>query len=293
MEDTFIALFVLVDDFCKEFVPQWEKHLLTNGLKNRRRIGNLSPSEIIAICIHFHQSHYRTFKHYYINYVRNSLKHLFPNLVTYERFVALTKSVLVPLCFFLQNFQGERTGIYFIDSTLIKACHIKREKQNKVFRSIAEKAKSTMGWFFGFKLHLVANDKGELMAFKLTRGNVDDRVPVPDLVKDLMGKLIGDKGYISKKLFEQLYGQGLKLITKIKKNMKNKLMPVIDKILLRKRAIIETINDQLKNISQIEHTRHRSIWNFAVNILAALCAYVLQPKKPSIKMYCAGLITND
>jgi len=284
MENTLTSLFVLVDDFCKEFMPEWERHLVENNLKRRKRVGTLSTSEIMTICIHFHQSHYRTFKHYYKEHVCKYLRLLFPRLVSYERFVTIIKSVLVPLCFFLQSFKGEKTGIYFVDSTLLKACHIKREKQNKVFKGLTEKSKSTMGWFFGFKLHLIINDKGEVMAFKLTAGNVDDRKPVPNLVKNLIGKLVGDKGYISQALFEQLYQQGLQLITKIKKNMKNKLMSVADKLLLRKRAIIESVNDQLKNISQIEHTRHRSVWNFAVNILSGLCAYILQPKKPSINL---------
>ena len=292
MENTLTTLFVIVDDFCKEFMPEWEKRMLESNIKKRKRMGNLSPSEIMTICIHFHQSHYRTFKHYYNSHVCKHLQHLFPKLVSYERFVTLMKSVLVPLCFFLQSFKGERTGIYFVDSTLLKACHIKREKQHKVFKGLTEKSRSTMGWFFGFKLHLVINDKGEIMAFKLTAGNVDDRKPVPNLVKDLIGKLVGDKGYISQELFDRLYQQGLQLITKIKKNMKNKLMSVTDKLLLRKRAIIESVNDQLKNISQIEHTRHRSVWNFAVNILAGLCAYILQPKKPSIRVEIPNAITK-
>jgi hypothetical protein len=213
----------------------------------------------MSIYIHFHQSHYRDFKNYYLYEVKTHYAHLFPKLVTYPRFVTLIKTVLVPLCAFLQTLTGEKTGIYFIDSLLIKACHIKREKQHRVFEGIAKKGKSSVGWFYGFKLHLVINDKGELIAFKLTVGNVDDRQPVPDLVQTLIGKLVGDKGYISQKLFEELLKQGLQLITRIKKNMKNKLMPLVDKLLLRKRAVIESVNDQLKNISQIEHTRHRSV----------------------------------
>lgn len=283
MEDMLILLFCLVDDFCKEFLPAWEKQLIVQGIKKRRRSTQLSPSEIMAIYIHFHQSHYRDFKNYYIHYVSVHLKPLFPDLVSYPRFVSLIKSVLVPLCCFTQTLSGEETGIYFVDSTSIKVCHIKRERQHHVFKSIAKKGKTTIGWFFGFKLHLIINDKGELMAFKLTAGNVDDRKPVGDLVKGLVGKLMGDKGYLSKNLFEQLLQQGLQLITRIKNNMKNKLMPLIDKLLLRKRAIIESVNDQLKNISQIEHSRHRSIWNFMSNILAGLIAYALQPKKPSIR----------
>lgn len=283
MEESLIVLFCLVDDFCQQFIPDWEKQLITNGLKKRRREGQLSLSEIMTIYIHFHQSHYRDFKNYYLHHVSRHLCHLFPKLISYSRFISMVKISIIPLCIFTQTLTGEETGIYFIDSMIIKVCHIKRENQNKVFKDVARKAKSSTGWFYGFKLHLVINDKGEVMAFKITAGNVDDRKPVVDLVHDLLGKLIGDKGYLSKDLYELLMEQGLQLITKIKKNMKNKFVQVIDKVLLKKRAVIESVNDQLKNIAQIEHTRHRSQWHFAANILAALCAYSLQPKKPSIR----------
>jgi hypothetical protein len=141
-----------------------------------------------------------------------------------------------------------------------------------------------MGWFYGFKLHLVVNDRGELLAFQLTPGNVDDRRPVPQLAKALCGKLFGDKGYISKRLFQTLFEEGLQLITPIRKNMGNRLLPLFDKLLLRKRALIETVNDQLKNISQIEHTRHRSVANFMVNWVSGLIAYTHQPLKPSLNL---------
>lgn len=292
MQDILILLFCVVDDFCKEFLPEWQKHLVAQGSKKRQRETQLAPSEIMTIYIHFHQSHYRDFKNYYLHSVCGALKPFFPHAVSYPRFISLIKSVLVPLSCFLQTLSGEKTGIYFIDSTLLKVCHIKREKQNRVFKGLAQKGKSTIGWFFGFKLHLVINDKGELMAVKVTAGNVDDRKPVTDLVEGLVGKLVGDKGYISQPLFETLLEQGLQLITRIKKNMKNKLMPLIDKLLLRKRAVIESVNDQLKNISQIEHTRHRSVWNFLSNLLAGLIAYALQPKKPSIRLEMQPLIST-
>jgi IS5 family transposase len=291
MEDTVIELFCLVDEFCKEFFPLWQQQLLSCGLIKRHRQNRLSPAEIMTIFIHFHQSHYRTFKHYYLQYVQRHLKTFFPQLVSYERFVALMKSVLVPLCFFMQTLEGEETGIYFVDSMLMKVCHIKREKQHKVFKGIAEKSKSSVGWYFGFKLHLVINDKGEIMAFKLTAANVDDRKPVPDLMKALIGKLFGDKGYISQELSDKLLEQGIQLITRVKKNMKNKLIPLQDKLLLRKRAVIESVNDQLKNICQIEHSRHRSIWNFLVNVLGALIAYALKPSKPSIRLNLQKLLS--
>ena len=139
-----------------------------------------------------------------------------------------------------------------------------------------------MGWFYGFKLHLIINDQGEILTFYLTPGNVDDRKPVPHMTRDLWGKLFGDKGYISKALFTELFERGVQLITGIRKNMQNRLLPLMDKVLLRKRAIIETVNDQLKNISQVSHTRHRSFDNFLVNVVAGLIAYTYQPKKPSL-----------
>ena len=149
-----------------------------------------------------------------------------------------------------------------------------------------------MGWFYGFKLHLVINDCGELLACQITPGNVDDRKPVPALCKRLFGKLIADRGYISQPLFEQLLDTfGVQLITKLRKNMKNRLLPLIDKLLLRKRAIIESVVDQLKNISQIEHTRHRSPINCFINIIAGLIAYCHQPKKPSLNLFSAGLLS--
>ena len=247
MEDSLIELYCLVDEFCREFIPLWHKHLLENKLKKRCRQNQLSMAEIMTICIHFHQSYYRNFKHYYF-YVTKYLKNYFPNLVSYQRFVALMKSVIIPLCFFLQTLKGEATGIYFIDSTVLKVCPIKREKQHKPFKNIAQKAKSTMGGFLGFKLHLVINDKGEIMAVKVTPGNVDDRRPILNLMKNLFGKLFADKGYIAKKLSDELLDKGIKLVTRIKKNMKNKLIPIVDKLLLKKRAIIESVHDQLKNV---------------------------------------------
>ena len=138
-----------------------------------------------------------------------------------------------------------------------------------------------MGWHFGFKLHLVINELGELLAFKLTPANTDDRVPVPELTQGLIGKLFGDRGYIRQELFEELYARGLELVTNYKKKMKNKLVKLLVKVMLRKRALIETVNDQLKNIFQIEHSRHRSPFNFLVNTLAALVAYTYQEKKPA------------
>ena len=196
----------------------------------------------------------------------------------------LMPQALVPLCGYLQTRKGQCSGISFIDSTSLKVCHNRRIPSHKVFSECARRGKTSVDWFFGFKLHLVINDCGELLNVRLTPGNTDDRRPVPALVKELFGKLFGDKGYISQPLFETLYEDGVQLVTKLKTKMKNRLISMFDKIMLRKRAVIESVVDQLKNISQIEHSRHRSVANCFVNLLAGLVAYTLREKKPSLNI---------
>jgi hypothetical protein len=241
-------------------------------------------SEVMTIVILFQSSGFRNFKTYYTGHVCAHLRKEFPGLVSYQRMVELQSQTALPLTAFLHTRFGRCTGISFVDATSIAICHNRRIESNKVFRGLARRGKTSVGWFYGFKVHLVINDSGELLGVMITAGNVDDRKPVPAMTQKLFGKLFGDRGYISQKLFEELYERGLQLITKLKKNMKNKLMPMIDKLLLRKRALIETVNDQLKNICQIEHTRHRSKINFLVNLLAALIAYTYQEKKPSLNL---------
>lgn len=278
-----LELFCSVDDFWLQFAPNWHHCLLAAGQRKRLRATQMHPSEMMTIMILFHQSHYRTFKAYYTEYVQCHLRSEFPTLVSYQRFVELMPTLLVPLVAYLHTQLGRCTGISFIDSTSLAVCHNARIHQHRVFAGRAARGKTSVGWFYGFKLHLVVNDLGELLAFCLTPGNVDDRRPVPKLVKRLFGKLFADKGYLSQPLLEQLLvTQGLHLITKLRKRMRNRLLELSDKLLLRKRAIIETINDQLKNICQIEHSRHRSPINFLVNLVAGLIAYCHQPKKPSL-----------
>ena len=278
-------LFCCVDDFCQAFEPQWERQLLGNGLQQRKRARSLCLSELMTILIGFHQSCYRNFKTYYQELVQCHFQSAFPGLVSYGRFVEWMPSALLPLCGYLRSCFGDCSGISFIDSTSLKVCHNRRILQHKVFENLAARGKTSVDWFFGFKLHLVVNDQGELLNFVLTPGNTDDRTPVPKLLQQLFGKVFADKGYVSQKLAKQLLESvGVQLMTKLKRNMKNRLMPLADRLLLRKRAIIETIIDQLKNISQIEHSRHRSPVNCLVNIVCGLIAYCHQPKKPSIAL---------
>lgn len=278
-----LELFVEVDDFHKTF----ERWAAQQQLPDRGKRGpalSLSASEIMTIVIHFHQAGYRDFKHYYQQHVCEHLVAEFPRLVSYGRFVELMPGVLLVLCAYLQSRFGRCSGIAFVDSTPLAVCHNRRINRNKVFKDLAARGKTTMGWFYGFKLHLIVNELGELLAIHLTPGNVDDRSPLAAMSENLFGKLFGDKGYLSQPLFEKLCERGLELITTVRKNMKGQLMLLSDRLMLRKRFIIETITDQLKNVSQIEHTRHRSPINFAVNLLAGLIAYTLQPKKPSLRL---------
>jgi len=286
-----LDLYCSVDAFWQRFEPLWERELLASGQRRRRRATRLHPAEILTILILFQQSGYRTFKGFYTHYVRLALRQEFPQLVSYTRFVDLMPRFLVPLAVYLQTQRGPCTGISFIDSTALAVCRPTRIQQHRVFRVDARRGKTSVGWFYGFKLHLVINDRGELLAFCLTPGNLDDRKPVPHLVRRLFGRLFGDKGYISAALAERLFlDQGLRLITKLRKNMRNILMSLADHLLLRKRALIETIIDQLKNVCQIEHSRHRSPINFCVHLLAGLVAYCHQPKKPSLRLDLRPLI---
>jgi hypothetical protein len=239
-----MTMFCDIDDFCKRFAPIFHRHLLQPGQGTRLRQPALALSEIMTIIVYFHSSHYRTFTHYYTGYVVPHLRPYFPTLVSYTRFVELMPRALVPLCGYLHTRKGQWTGIAFIDSTPLVVCHNRRIASHKVCTGWAARGKTSLGWFYGFTLHLIVNDEGELLAFCLTPGNVDDRQPVPALTKQLSGQLFGDRGYISQALHDLLFAQGLELLTRIRKNMKNRLMRWGDKLLLRKRALIETINDQ-------------------------------------------------
>lgn len=282
-DDKITEIFFLTDEFCNEFEYSMLKHTLG---KTPRRKPQMSQSEVITLMILFHYGAFKTLKHFYLFYVKLHMEHLFPKLVSYNRFTELMQGATLPMTLFLKTCcLGECTGISFIDSTPIRVCKNKRIPRHKVFDGIAQRGKSTMGYFFGFKLHFVINDKGEILNFVITPGNTDDREPLKNkkFIEKIKGKLYADKGYVSHKLTQILFVDGLHLITHIRNNMKNVLMEMKDKILLRKRSIIETINDELKNICSIEHSRHRSFENFIANLISGIIAYCFFPKKPAIK----------
>lgn len=279
-------IFYEVDNFIQYFKNSWEQFLLTDETKKVQG-SRMIMSEIMTICIFFHVSNHKNFKSFYLEKISVDYASYFPNLVSYNRFVELMPRILVPLSVFLKSFRmSKATGISFIDSTKISVCKNKRIPVNKVFEGIAKRGKTSIDWFYGFKVHLIVSDKGDLVSVSISKGNKSDRdkILMKKITQKIFGKLFGDKGYISKHVTDELRDRGIELITNVHKKMKPKVIPIIDKILLRKRCIIETINDQIKNICQIEHSRHRNPENFFINLLSGLIAYTFLPNKPSIRL---------
>ena len=282
-----VSLFCEIDDFFLAY----EKYLTHNQLpttsvsKIRGRPRKLHKSEVMTILVHFHQSQYRTFKDYYHKYVCRHLRWAFPNLVSYNRFVALMPEVLLPLAIYLYTRYGVCDGVSFSDSTPLWVCHNRRIPRHRVFAKQAERGKNSLGWFYGFKLHLLINTQGELLAIAFTPANTDDRSPVVQLTHTLFGKLYADKGYINKELRQTLRTQNIDLVYKVRKNMAQEPLSDYDVEMLKKRMLIETVIEQLKSQTQLDHTRHRSFINFQVNMVSALIAYTHQQKKPSLKHF--------
>ena len=285
------AIFFCIDEFCKPY-DEWEKHRLIDTGKKCYRSCGMSLSEMLTIMVIFHLSPCKNFKYFYVFHLPHFHKQDFPTLLSYSRFLQLMPRLFVPLCVLLQSLFGEQTGTYIADATSLPVCHNKRINRNRVFKGLAARGKTTMGWFFGLKLHMVINHKGSIVAVKITPGNVDERTVLDEMTRHLKGNLFADKGYISQNLFKTLYQRGLKLITGIKRNMKNYLMPLIEKIMLRKRFLVETLFDILKIHMNLSHTRHRSPTNACVNILSCLTAYQLKENKPSMHFYPLPLIQS-
>ncbi len=275
------TIYYFIDKFYEVYIEETKKYNLPNNHKLTRKSG-LTMAEIMTILIMYNFSPCKNFKFYYLTYVS---KLDFPQKVSYQRFIELIPRTIFPICVLLKNMcnKSDNKKDYFIDSTPLAVCHNKRIKNNKVFKGLAALGKTTKGWFYGLKLHLVIDTKGNIVNVNLTKGNVNDRKVVDNLTVDLLGKLFGDKGYISVELFKRLFNRGLQLITGIKKTMRNQLTNLYDKVMLRKRSLIETVFDYLKNKFNIEHTRHRSPTNAFVHIISTLITYSFKPCKPSIK----------
>ena len=278
-----VEIYVEIDDFCKtdeRILKAWSKAKPGPSPK-------LSLSEVMTILVYYHHQSYKNFKSYYTEYVQNHLKQDFPDLVSYNRFIELVPRAFLPMCLFL-NYRcslSTATGIYFIDSAPWKVCHPKRAHQHKVMRGFSQWGKTSVGWFFGLKYHLVINQNGELMNFYISSGNVSDANAkvLFLLTKNLKGWLFGDRGYllnIEKRDLLERDGL-LHIFSKCRKNMKKQNIGLEPSLWIRKRGVIESVIDITKNTCNAVHTRHRSPENAFTNLLASLVAYSFLPKKPS------------
>ena len=277
------ALYCCLDDFCKVF-GDWQAHRLIPSETTRQRAGKLSRSEMLFIMVLFHLSPFKHFKAFYLYGVGQKYRDCFGAIPHYDRFVSLMPRLFAPLMILLHSLSGEQTGIYFADSTKLAVCHNRRIHRHKVFDGLAARGKTSMGWFYGLKLHFVINHKGQIMALKITPGNTADSTVLDEITRHLAGKLYADKGYIGRQLFHKLWRRGLHLITSIRRNMRNYLIPLADKVMLHKRFVIETVLDTLKSEMGLEHSRHRSVVNAMVHVLSCLVAYAFRPGKPSISL---------
>lgn len=282
MKQRMAKLKVMIERFAIMY-EKWEKiHGKLVGIDRQRyRKNKMSLGEMLLVAICFHYSEFRVFKYYYIYGICDKYRECFMYVLSYNRFIELKSRLLLPLSLLLCAVFGEKTGIYFADSTKIAVCHNKRTNGHKVFKEYAKIGKSSYGWFYGFKLHIVMNQKGQIVAVKITQANIDDRDGLFDIIQDLKGVIYADKGYLGQEFFSALFCIGIILVTYIRKNMKNILMKVEDKLFLRRRtSIIESAFNIMKNNMHLEHTRHRSVQNFTVNIMACLVAYNLKLKSP-------------
>jgi Transposase DDE domain len=283
MFDRLVEDFCQFDDFCQAFRPLWEARLLRQGAQPARKRGpqaGLADSEIMTILVLYHSSRFSNFKAFYGGVILGLLRSAFPQAPCYARFITLTQHVWVPLTVFLLTRMGRRTGIYYSDSTPLPVCHPRRINRHKVFAGLAERGKTSLGWFFGFKRHRVFNHERQIVALKLTPGNVNDTTPVPQLTRDLIGKLFGDKGYVGKDLAHRLLRRGLVLMTRVRRNMKRLAVSFLDKALLNGRNIVETIIGHIKEFSSLRLPKHRSVCNAFTHLTAAIVAYQINPLPP-------------
>lgn len=268
------TIFYYTDEFCKFFSQEAAKHTLENDSITHFQSA-MTLSEIMTIMIYWHQSGYKNFKSFYTKHVLVVFKKEFPHAVSYTRFVELMSYAALPLFVFAKCLGSQCTGKSFIDSTKLEVCNNRRIYSHKVFKGLATRGKTSMGWFFGFKLHLVTDQYGNVIDFTVTTGSVHDsnKSAIDSIVQKIKGILIGDKGYVG--LFEHLYDQGIKLIHRLRSNMKNKLVTLEEKDLLRQRgSIIETTIGIFKEHLCLEHTRHRSPINFLCHIFSCIISYV-------------------
>lgn len=284
-------LYCTIDDFCKLLEQELGTKRLLGSQKSKNQ-SKITLSEIATIAIYYHYSGYKNFKIYYEKEVKIHLKKEFPNAPSYPRIIELKQTIFWFLALFSKAVAASCTGISIIDSTSLEVCNPKRIYRHKTFKNIANRGKTSVKWFFGFKLHMIINDLGQIISYFITPGNVADgnKDVLEKLTEDIFGKILADKGYVGK--FKDFYNRGITIIHGLRSNMKNQLISLIDKLLLHQRGIIETVFGILKEDFNLEHSRHRSISGFFINIFTTIAAYAFRPKKPALNLSKTGFLIN-
>ena len=259
------------------------------GFYRKLHTCSLNLSEVMTVLIYYHLSDYRHFKAFYTKGIQGVFKSDFPTAPSYNRFVEMIPRALIPLCAFTayRCTQAKKTGVLFIDSTALPVCFITRAHCHKVFKGFAAKGKTSTGWFFGLKLHIIVNNTGELVNFLITPGNVADNNTdlLFKMTKNIFGTFYGDAGYLmnsDKRLLLEL-GRLRVFIVKPRKKAKNKEEPMLykDALWLKKRPLIESVFDIQKEHLDLSVYRQRSPVNGLVTVYATLAAYTFYPDKPS------------
>lgn len=280
---TMVYIFCEIDDFCKFLATSNLKNLVCPRMKRIRK-RRLTLSEILSIQVFFHYSGAKNFKDFYTKTHVDFLKSNFPQLVSYTRFLELKNEATFFMALFAKyKNQNKSTGLSYIDSTALKVSHVRRSNSHKTFKKIAKKGMTSMGWFYGLKLHIVVNHQGEIINFEITAGNVSDGNSdlIDRLTDNVTGILVADKGYIGRA--KDLLKKGIKLLHKPRSNMKKVPIDPVDAALLKSRALIESVFGVLKSSFSLEHSRHRTVLGGIVHIASTLVAYAFKPLKPSIK----------
>src|SRR4051794_8245729 len=280
MLDRIVEVFCEVDDFCQAFVPQWEASLLGPGGPAPRGPHVAQRDHHAAACAP--QFRLQTSQEFLSRLRRAAAARLLSRHAVLRALRRLAEKCLRAAGVLPCQSPGEQDRALL--HRLHRPCDNHRISRHKVFADLAQRGKTSMGWFFGFKLHLVFNNRNEIVALKLTPGTVHDTTPVPALTRELTGKLFGDKGYIGQKLAEDLLRRGLTLFTRVRKNMTSLPLSLQDKALLNARNMAETIIGHIKEFSSLNLSKHRSVINAFVHIIAAITAYQINPFKPKLNL---------
>lgn len=238
----------------------------------------------MTLVVLFPHLRFRQFKRFYLDYARRHLRAAWPTLPSYNRCVELLPRGAAPVAALFESRKGPCDGISLVDATPLAVGDKRRSARPRVFTDRARRGKTSIGWCYGFKLHISINSKGELIRLKLTPGNVDDRNPLPKLCQGLIGYLFAAQGYIGQRLTKAVAKQDIHLITTLRKNMKPAPRTDFEKALLRRRGLSETVFDEWNKLCQSEHPRHRSIGNFLVNVMAGIVASGWSDHKPTLKL---------